>query len=364
MNTSKTLLAILVEYLPKNGGWPDATTSIGQDWDRELMFYGRGCVRTGIILDDLAIDHRKRFENGVKITREQYESALNAHAEEKPEGKTLLQILTEELPKRGGWPEDAVNATQDEDGEVWFSEGATPVFGRAAWLDGDWCGNEFNTTTGSDYATAIITREQYEAAVLAATTQATITLPADDWIDWAGGECPLENGTIIDAKDRYGYIYFDEVIGDTNNVDDIFWQRGVCSDPKLEIIAYRLHQPQEAEQDKVDDEADLNECIGQDAAPVWNGCGVPPVGAEIEWREGRKWYPGTITAISEKMFVIKDQRGEEGSYYRDQLDIRAANFERDELAAIIEKSWNKNAGFVDAITLTAADLIDAGYRKQ
>lgn len=27
--------------------------------------------------------------------------------EQKPEGKTLLQILTEELPKRGGWPKGA-----------------------------------------------------------------------------------------------------------------------------------------------------------------------------------------------------------------------------------------------------------------
>lgn len=266
--------------------------------------------------------------------------------------KTLLQILTEELPKRGGWPE----------GVKWLAQtsGGT-LLGREFYQRGP----HFSLTidvVAKDYFTAKITREQYESAVLAATTQATITLPADDWIDWAGGECPVKNGTIIDAKDRYGYMYFDEVIGATNNVDDIFWQRGVCSDPGLEIIAYRLHQPQEVTE--ADDEADLNDCIGQTPTPVYSGYGVPPVGAEIEWREGRKWYPGTITAISEKMFVIKDQRGEEGAYYRDQLDIRAANFERDELAAIIEKSMDKHAGFVDAITLTAAALIDAGYRKQ
>lgn len=356
MNTSKTLLAILVEYLPKNGGWPDATTSIGQDWDRELMFYGRGCVRTGIILDDLAIDHRKRFENGVKITREQYESALNAHAEEKPEGKTLLQLLTEELPKHGGWPEGAGYASQDDDAQLGFTEDGSQTFDDGVWFnDGDWVSCPFLDVLASDYSTAIITREQYEAALAAKN---------DGWIDWPGGECPLENGTIIDAKDRDGYTHFGEMIGATNNVDNIFWQRGVCSYPDNEIIAYRLHQPQEAEQTEADDEADLDECIGQAPAPVWNGCGVPPVGAEIEWREGRKWYPGTIAAISEKMFVIKDRNGEEGAYYRDQMDIRAANFERDELAAIIEKSLNKHAGFADAITLTAAALIDSGYRKQ
>lgn len=268
MNTSKTLLAILVEYLPENGGWPHATTSIGQDWDRELMFYGRGCVRTGIILDDLAIDHRKRFDTGVKITREQYEAALAE--KEHP------------LP----WDEEKTDA--------------------------------------------------------------------DGWIEWAGGKPPVDNATVVDLKFRAGEIASGVEAG------KYYWPH---TGYEHDIVAYRICSEQ-AGITEADDEADLNDCIGQPPAPVWNGCGVPPVGAEIEWREGRKWYPGTITAISEKMFVIKDQRGEEGAYYRDQLDIRAANFERDELAAIIEKSCNKNAGFVDAITLIAADLIDAGYRKQ
>ena len=75
---AKTLLQILVEELPKHGGWPHATTHIGQDYDRELMFYGRGNIRTGIILDELATDHRQRFNSGVKITRDQYEAALAA----------------------------------------------------------------------------------------------------------------------------------------------------------------------------------------------------------------------------------------------------------------------------------------------
>lgn len=28
----------------------------------------------------------------------------------------LIDLLVKELPKRGGWPEVALNATQDEDG--------------------------------------------------------------------------------------------------------------------------------------------------------------------------------------------------------------------------------------------------------
>lgn len=79
----------------------------------------------------------------------------------------LIDLLVQELPNRGGWPEGALNATQDKDGEVYFSDGAIPEFVLATWTGGDWCGNEFHTITASDYATAIITREQYESALAA-----------------------------------------------------------------------------------------------------------------------------------------------------------------------------------------------------
>lgn len=72
------LIELLVQELPKRGGWPEGVTHIGQDYDRELMFYGRGSAMTGIFLNELAIDHRKCVGTGAKITQEQYESALAA----------------------------------------------------------------------------------------------------------------------------------------------------------------------------------------------------------------------------------------------------------------------------------------------
>lgn len=72
------LIDLLVQELPKRGGWPEGVTHIGQDYDRELMFYGRGSAMTGIFLNELAIDHRKCGGTGAKITQEQYESALAA----------------------------------------------------------------------------------------------------------------------------------------------------------------------------------------------------------------------------------------------------------------------------------------------
>ena len=262
MNTSKTLLAILVEYLPENGGWPHATTSIGQDWDRELMFYGRGCVRTGIILDDLAIDHRKRFDTGVKITREQYEAALAASKE--------------------------------------------PLTGTGV----------------------------------------------DGWIDWPGGECPVNGVVIVDYKMRDGCVQ-------TEPAHILRWDHnGTDSD----IIAYRLSQPQDANSRANDDrlEADLNDCIGQAPAEEWK----PYVNAEIEWNEGRRWFPGTVTAITDEWIIIKDKRGNEGSYLRDVLSIRPIDFECNDMAKIIKTAAEKYHGLVNLHKFIADELYAAGYRKQ
>lgn len=72
------LIDLLVKELPKLGGWPEGVTHIGQEYDRELMFYGRGDISTGLILNELAIDHRKLGKSGEKITRAQYEAAIAA----------------------------------------------------------------------------------------------------------------------------------------------------------------------------------------------------------------------------------------------------------------------------------------------
>lgn len=156
---------LLAEELPKRGGWPEKVTHIGQDYDRELMFYGRGNVRTGIILDQLAVDHRECGGVGTKITREQYEAALAA----KNEG----------------------------------------------------------------------------------------------WIEWDGGNYPpVSTSTVVDVKFKDGQVQSGYSAGEYSW--EYAWQSS-------NIISYRLHQPQEEAQSKSDEEAELNECIGQDASPAWTG---------------------------------------------------------------------------------------------
>lgn len=212
----------------------------------------------------------------------------------------LIDILVEELPKRGGWPKDANCITQDADLIV---EPATcnpsdaNYRGEGFWfLDSSRIGGFEVDTLASDYTTAIITREQYEAALAAKN---------DDWIDWLGGECPVEKGTLVDVRYRNGEENHHVGAGlsfcDTGSNPDLNAEDWSKDDASSDIIAYRLHQPQEAEQAEADDETDLNECIGQGIAQVWSGEEKPTIGTKCEHHSGGQWEVVTIAGIYENL---------------------------------------------------------------
>lgn len=89
---------------------------------------------------------------------------------------TLLELLRQELPKLSGWPEGADYAVQDGDGsnDIKFGAGKPSVQYECVgvWHNterSDWgiCTSELYirdiATLADDHATAIVTREQYEA---------------------------------------------------------------------------------------------------------------------------------------------------------------------------------------------------------
>lgn len=206
----------------------------------------------------------------------------------------LIDLLVQELPRRGGWPEVALNATQDKDGEVCFSSGATPEFGYAAWVGGDWCGNEFHTIRASDYNTAIVTRAQYEAALAS----------SEVWIEWHGGECPVDSDAIVEVKYRSPnpYQYNNDRAGDFAWAHD-----GIDGD----IIAYRLHRDTNSRANDDQLEQDLNECIGQEVAHEWDGVGLPPVGVECEWLASgdHEWIAVTVLCYDGEDAWLKPSDG-------------------------------------------------------
>lgn len=159
------LIDLLVKELPKLGGWPEGVTHIGQEYDRELMFYGRGNISTGLILNELAIDHRKLGKSGEKITRAQYEAALAA---------------------------------------------SKAVVGH------------------------------------------------NGWIDWHGGECPVDSDAIVEVK----FQWHNQHQYNNDRAGDFDWAH---TGSNCDIIAYRLHKPDaKSRSNDYRLEQDLNECIGQD----------------------------------------------------------------------------------------------------
>ena len=197
----------------------------------------------------------------------------------------LIDILVEELPKSGGWLRDVKTMTQDRVGNIWGYDCVSPRLRGGLWSSksGDDLVRDSKVEARNlavDWNTAIITRKQYEAALAAKN---------EGWIEWGGGNCPVEKGTLIDVKHRDGEIYQNKpAMGENNSRWSHFGSHG-------DIIAYRLHQPQEAEQAK----SELNDCIEQDAAPVWNGEGLPPVGVECESKQFAQidWHKFRVVAI-------------------------------------------------------------------
>lgn len=73
---------------------------------------------------------------------------------------TLLELLRQELPKRGGWPEGVTAMFQDWDGEVRFRGKSGSI-----WLTtiSDNHRRDYQMEN-PDYEHCVVTREQYEAA--------------------------------------------------------------------------------------------------------------------------------------------------------------------------------------------------------
>ena len=234
---------------------------------------------------------------------------------------TLLELLRQELPKRGTW--------------------------RYSGSRIDYCITAKNAPfLASDYATAIVTREQYEAALAAKN---------EGWIEWSGGECPVSDNAVVDVRYRDGSIH------KAQRADSYEWEHGYAHfvTTSAEINAYRLHKPQEAEQAEADDEVDLNECISQAPAPVWDGEGViPPVGCVCErsWA-GDEWQSCKILFASGQIVVVKlKESGREDAYNIGDVTFRPL---RTEAERAIDEMVR-----LSRVSIGAAKILyDAGYRK-
>lgn len=147
--------------------------------------------------------------------------------------KTLLAILVEELPGLGGWPEGMKFCGQSGiDNELYFYR---HHYSRQC-CDKRGIFTKNHRQVG-DYCSSLVTRDQYESALEASKEPLTGT-GVDGWIDWAGGECPVVANAFVDVKQR------DNWVSENSNANGWRWKH---VGDHTDIIAYRLHQPEEVE---------------------------------------------------------------------------------------------------------------------
>lgn len=244
----------------------------------------------------------------------------------------LIDILVQELPKRGGWPEGAKTVAQDSCGEVYgFNCGAPKINNGLWWTSAS--GTDLISSSkaqldllADDWKLTFITREQYEAALAAKN---------DGWIEWGGGKHPpVSTNTVVDVKLEKGYVQSGYPAGEYSWEHN--WQGS-------NIITYRLHKPDLNSRAKDDIlEQDLNECIGQAPLTAWSGDWLPPVGCVCERSlAGDEWQPCKILFTSNQIVVVKMKvSGIEDAYNIGDVTFRPIrskeNEKRDDKASAID----------------------------
>lgn len=82
----------------------------------------------------------------------------------------LIDLLVQELPKRGGWPDGVARLAQDPDGDIQLLSDKNAFYCNVGWT-GDARRDYFAEyirdfdVIAEDQSTTIVTREQYEVAI-------------------------------------------------------------------------------------------------------------------------------------------------------------------------------------------------------
>lgn len=167
-------------------------------------------------------------------------------------GKSKL-ALAKVINENGGWVDDSANwavQPKHEEGDIWFSNSDNKPYrnegmygftfdGSGLWLDDTIKHDKLH----KNWHQCVLSREEYYQAYPEAD---------DGWIEWKGGECPVERGTLVDVKYSGGEESFgvsaltegwhdDHVRGSNGKRTAVNW---VDTLPVSGIIAYRLHKPE------------------------------------------------------------------------------------------------------------------------
>jgi len=147
--------------------------------------------------------------------------------------------LAKVINENGGWPQDSEWAVQNGDhGRISFSINKPVRHDSKSWMAKG--GFNFKIEVCKplkNWHQCVLNREEYY--------QAYPKADADGWIEWNGGECPVEKGLMVDIRVRNGREERNLAAntltkGRIPDASCAFWKNdGMAGD----IIAYRLHTP-------------------------------------------------------------------------------------------------------------------------
>lgn len=152
--------------------------------------------------------------------------------------------LAKVINENGGWADDSAYAANDEGGII-CGYSSKPI--RCKITSYHWSGSKRNTWIRGiktpQWHQCVLSREEYY--------QAYPKADADGWIEWDGGDCPVERGTLVDVKYSGGEENFgvsaltegwhgDHVQGSNGKLTAVNWVNIL---PVSGIVAYRLHKP-------------------------------------------------------------------------------------------------------------------------
>lgn len=151
----------------------------------------------------------------------------------------LIDMLVEDGLNGWKWPDGIEAITQDNGSSIYkgvaFGYAKKPYLKGNIWLENNGTGHadakiKRYDVIADDWDSAIITREQYEAALAAKN---------EGWIEWGGGECPVPCGTMVDVKHRCGAVSekqqawpkrhkeSDVMVNPLSNAGQAFWRHEI-----------------------------------------------------------------------------------------------------------------------------------------
>jgi hypothetical protein len=139
----------------------------------------------------------------------------------------LVEILARELKE---WPEGVNKLHQSFAGMIFYIDSAAQVV------------KSIRVDIASDWRETGVTRAEWESE---RTSLKAPKANGDGWVRNRGRKCPVNNGVLVDIKNRKGEVFTEiEVMAD----GDCWIHRNLSSD----IMAYRIHKPAEQPVNQVD----------------------------------------------------------------------------------------------------------------